>query len=211
MLHPSLQSKLGTLKHLLKTKIKFPVSFVRKFPHINRKITAPLKTLKFGYFGLIIFLFIIGINLFSETPALKTKEQILQNNVLQNPFRGTPHQKLAEFYLDKNLAAAEKEYYLASETYQMQNNTNDKYLGIESPPWETYLNLLKNRSLLEQDFFIWEKIKTALPDYEYAYLKISDLYDRLGEKGKAGQILSEVLKINPGYQEAERAQKKPGD
>ena len=210
MLHLSLQLKLDTLKQLLKTKIKSPVSFSRKFPHINRKITAPLKTLKLGYFGLIIFLFIIGINLFSEMPTLKSHEQILQNGVLQNPFRGMPHQKLAEFYLDKNLAAAEKEYYLASETHQRQNNVNGKYLGIESPPWETYLNLLKNRSILEENLFLWVKIKTALPGYEYAYLKIADLYNRLGEKGKAGEILSEVLKINPAYQEAEKVQKKLG-
>ena len=144
MLLSSLQRKLDTLKQLLKTKIKSPVSFTRKFPHINRKITASFKTLKLGYFGLIILLFIIGINLFSGSLP-RSSEQILQNEVLKNPFRGMSHQKLAEFYLGKNLVAAEKEYYLASEAFQRQNTVNDKYLGIESSPWETYLNLLKNR------------------------------------------------------------------
>lgn len=210
MLLSSLQRKLDVLNQFLKTKIKSPVSLSGKFPHINRKITASFKTLKLGYFGLIIFLFIIGINLFSDS-LLKSPEQMLQNDILKNPFRSMSHQKLAEFYLDKNLDAAEKEYYLASETFQRQNSVNDKYLGIESSPWETYLNLLKNRSFLEEDLSLWEKTKTTLPDYEYAYLKLSDLYLRLGEKDKAGQILSEVLKINPGYQEAVGLQKKSGN
>lgn len=205
----SLQREFETLQQLLKTKIKSPVSLAGKFPHINRKITAPLKTLKFGYFCIFIFLFIIGINLLSDSLP-RSREQILQNEVLKHPFESTPHQKLAEFYLDKNQEQGEKEYYLASEMFQRQNSVNDKYLGIESSPWETYLNLLKNRSLLEEDLSLWEKIKTALPDYEYAYLKLSDLYLRLGEKEKSLQILSEVLKINPGFQEAERAQKKQG-
>ncbi len=210
MLLSSLQRELDVLKQLLKTKIKSPVSLSGKFPHINRKITASLKTLKLGYFCFFIFLFIIGLNLLSDSLP-RSHQQILQNEVLKYPFRSMPHQKLAEFYLDKNLDAAEKEYYLASESFQRQNSVNDKYLGIESSPWETYLNLLKNRSLLEEDLSLWENIKTTLPDYEYAYLKLSNLHLRLGEKDKAGQILSEVLKINPGYQEAVDLQKKSGN
>ncbi|MBI3954915.1 hypothetical protein HY338_00595 [Candidatus Gottesmanbacteria bacterium] len=210
MLFPSLKQKLNTLKHFLKTKIKSFVSLTRKFPHINRKITAFFKTLKFGYFGLIIFLFMIGLNLLSDTLP-RSKEQKLQYDILKNPYLSTPHQKLAEFYLDKNQAGAEKEYYLATEMFQRQNSLNDKYLGIESSPWETYLNLLKNKSLVEENQILWEKIKNTFPDYEYAYLKLSSLYTKLGKKEKAYQILAEALKINPGNMEARSLQKKAGN
>ncbi len=202
MRFPLLKQKLDTLKPL--------ISLVRKFPHINRKITASFKTLKLGYFGLIIFLFMIGLNLLSETLP-QTSEQKLQYDILKNPYLSTPHQKLAEFYLNKNQAGAEKEYFLATEMFRRRNSVNDKYLGIESSPWETYLNLLKNKSLVEENQRLWEKIKNALPDYEYAYLKLSSLYTNLGEKEKADQILREALKINPGNMEARSLQKKAGD
>lgn len=114
-----------------------------------------------------------------------------------SPFDSQLHEKLGRYYLEVNLQAAQREYLMAEEFYQSRIISDGKIAGIQSPPWQTFLNLIGKRDKIRKDLIYWEKVTKNFPDYQYAKLKLAVLHAQLGEKNKGKDLLEKVLRDNP--------------
>lgn len=164
-----------------------------QFPQINRRITASV--------GLIVILIYLGLNLYPEITISKTYEKNLQTALLKNPTNSFFHEKLGQYYLEKDNIQAEREYKLAQKYYQSQitfSNTN--VLGSQSSPWQTWLNYIEKKQNLDREIQYWEKVSQIYPQYFYADLKLASLFWEKGEKEKAKSRLEKILLIDPANQ-----------
>ena len=164
-----------------------------KFPHISRRISAPL----LFYLLLSFFLF----NLFSDQFSPKNLEKNLRLMILRQPENSQLHEKLAEYYLSTNWEEAQKEYLLASSLYEEELTENSRILGVESSPLDTWNNLLTQRNKVKAEIGYWEKVAKQISDYQYTFLMLSSLYLSLGEKEEAFSYLDKVIKDPPSNSE----------
>lgn len=146
---------------------------------------------------LIIFMGIIAINLLTDLIWDQDSEKMLRSDILTNPQGSIPHQKLGQYYLSINIEAAQREYALAEELYQHKVNTSDKVAGIESSPWQTWLNLITQKEQIGEEIKYWQIIHSSLPDYQYAILKLAIYYYQLGDKNRGKEYLETLLLKNP--------------
>lgn len=151
-----------------------------KFPHINRKLTAPM---------LFLLLMLVNfLNLWQNHLFKMGEERKLHLLLLQNPASSGLHEQLGLYYVRTNEQAAQREYKLAQEYSNV--------LGTGSP-WQTWQNLLSRKNNAEQELKYWRTVTEIYPDYLYAYLKLAIIYWQKGNREEAKEYLKSVLEKDP--------------
>ncbi|MBI3380242.1 hypothetical protein HY029_05805 [Candidatus Gottesmanbacteria bacterium] len=169
----------------------------KKFPQINRKLTAGLL--------LVFFLLISVANIIQNRLFKVGGEKKLHSAIMQNPNLESLHERLGQYYLGINKESAEREYRLAQENFISSSNLSTlKVLGSQSSPWQTWQNIEAKIQNLESETSYWEKVTLIYPDYLYAELKLALLNMQRGNPQKAKNYLLTVLNKDPSNEDAIR-------
>lgn len=168
------------------------------FPQISRRIPTWLQNFDFKAMLLILFISLIGLNITTDSKKYSNNQKQLHFAVLRHPYSSTTHEKLGQYYLDKNREFAESEYILAQEYYLEQKIVPfADVLGQKSTPRDTWLNIEKEKEQVRSQIEYWYKIQEKYPDYSYSLLKQASLYYVLDEKLTSKGLLERVLITNP--------------
>lgn len=168
-----------------------------QFPHFPRIISAGFFIRPVKYFSAFLLAAIIVLNLLYDLTVFGNQEKQLRQAILHNPFLGSNHERLGEYYLTQNIDEAKKEYYLAQDLFDNTNPTFDKVLGVSVSPWQRWLEIESQKEKARQEIKLWEELKSKHPDYLYANLKLAHLNFQLGDNDLAKNYLLEVLKKSP--------------
>lgn len=187
-----------TLSRIPKLKIHLP--------HINRKFTAGFlgKLLKYGLLSGLTALIIVnlGYRLVSQNP-----EAQYQLEILKNPFRSEVHERLANWYFDRNQSLSQREFKLADEYFTVTQQKDNQVLGIDTSPLARWNKLVNSQQQITTDIVFWEKIKKIYPDYLFADINLSKLYYQKQDFAKSRTILDKLIEENPGFTLAQELQK----
>lgn len=186
-------------------------AILSKLTHFSRANSAQTFFKILNSLLLIVFVGFIVINLSTDLFGGQDSEKRLRSDILTNPLGSIAHQKLGQYYLSINAQAAEREYALAEELYKQKVEYNDKIAGIESSPWQTWLNLKTQKEQIGQQIKYWETVHSTLPEYQYAILKLAIYYYQLGDKTRGKEYLETLLAKNPTNQTALKVSLKLND
>lgn len=169
----------------------------QKFPHFPRIFSAGYFLRPIKYLTAFFLVAVIALNLLYDLTVFVDQEKQLRQAILHNPFLGSNHERLGEYYLGQNIDEAKKEYYLAQDLFDNTNPTFDKVLGVSVSPWQRWLEIESQEERTRQEIKLWEESKIKYPDYLYTGIKLASLHFQLGNTDLSKNYLLEVLKKSP--------------
>jgi len=168
-----------------------------KFPHINRIINATLWSKQIKIFICLFLITAISVNCIYEVLNNKNDLQHLNYKIMADPYNSHLHEELAQQYLKINETISEKEYFLADELSRKSMAERQNVLGISSSPWQAWLKIKSQKAKIETEIIYWDEVKSSLPDYQYAYLKLAYDYFLLNDYDKSRNYLNQAVQRNP--------------
>lgn len=160
-----------------------------KFPHFPRKLTAALPSWQAKKVISLFLLLILLFNLGESFIFPFNEEKRLRYQLMRQPAEFGLHEKLGQYYLKVNSAAAEREYLLAEEFYRLTLPAEE---SSGESPWQRWIAINLEKQKLKDEMLFWEEVCQTTPDYQYAPFKLAALYFQLGDKNKAREYLEKV-------------------
>ncbi len=168
----------------------------KKFPQINRRLTAKLKH---NFYLLIQSVFLLIMALFTylnyQNQFFPTNKEyvLLKLATLKNTSDPLPYFQLGLYLKQNGLTSQAEENFQIAHLLAKQKSV----LGEQTQNVLTYQNLCQKQQKLNTEITYWQKVLEEKPNFRDGYLQLGFLLYQLGEREKAKEAFTQALKIDP--------------
>lgn len=141
-----------------------------------------------------IGLILILVTFFKSFFVPKDQFQQVKEDILQDPRHIEARLELIEIYLKNNQFAEAEDELKKLESLEGAKNLDSVIAAL----WQ--IKYQEDPKELEKQTNQWEKLLASRPDYRDGWLKLTLLYLKLGENGKAQKALETALSLSPNYE-----------